>query len=81
MWAVYHSRGVRCRSCLTRLPNISNSVFPVKFEISKTIERWLLYKYVGIEFTPLTKPFKTKKEAEKARENILSVCARGLGSV
>jgi hypothetical protein len=43
--------------CLTRLPDISNDVFPVKFEMSKTIERWLLYKYVGLEFTPLSKPF------------------------
>jgi len=33
----------------------------------KTIEQWLLFKYVGTEFTPLSKPFKTRKEAEKAR--------------
>jgi len=33
----------------------------------KIIERWLLYKYVGGEFTPLSKPFKTKAQAEKAR--------------
>jgi hypothetical protein len=31
------------------------------------IEKWLLYKYVGLEFTPLSKPFKTKAAAEKAR--------------
>jgi hypothetical protein len=30
-------------------------------------EQWLLYKYVQGEFTPLSKPFKTKAEAEKAR--------------
>jgi hypothetical protein len=33
----------------------------------KIIEQWLLYKYVGLEFTPLSKPFKTKAAAEKAR--------------
>jgi hypothetical protein len=33
----------------------------------KTIEQWLLFKYVGGEFTPLSKPFKTKEQAEKAR--------------
>jgi len=33
----------------------------------KTIERWLLFKYVGLEFTPLSKPFNTKEQAEKAR--------------
>jgi hypothetical protein len=33
----------------------------------KTIERWLLFKYVDGEFAPLSKPFKTKQQAEKAR--------------
>jgi hypothetical protein len=33
----------------------------------KTIEQWLLYKYVAGEFTPLSGPFKTKAQAEKAR--------------
>jgi hypothetical protein len=33
----------------------------------KIPEQWLLYKYVGLEFTPLSKPFKTKEAAEKAR--------------
>jgi len=28
----------------------------------------LLFKYVGLEFTPLSKPFKTREQAEKARE-------------
>jgi len=35
--------------------------------MSKTGEQWLLFKYVGGELTPLSKPFKTKKQAEKAR--------------
>jgi hypothetical protein len=34
----------------------------------KTYDRWLLFKFVGGEFTPLSKPFKTKPLAEKARE-------------
>ena len=33
----------------------------------KTTEKWLLFKYVGLEFTPLSKPFKTREQAEKAR--------------
>jgi hypothetical protein len=33
----------------------------------KIVERWLLFKYINGEFTPLSKPFKTKKQAEKAR--------------
>jgi hypothetical protein len=36
--------------------------------MSKIIEHWLLFQYVGPKFTPLSKPFKTKEHAEKARE-------------
>jgi hypothetical protein len=39
-----------------------------KSEMSKIIEQWLLFEYVGLEFTPLSKPFKTREQAEKARE-------------
>jgi hypothetical protein len=33
----------------------------------KIIERWLLFKYIDGEFTPLSKPFEKKELAEKAR--------------
>jgi hypothetical protein len=33
----------------------------------KIIEQWLLYKYVDGQFTPLSKPFKTKAAADQAR--------------
>ena len=33
----------------------------------KIVEQWLLFKYLDGEFTPLSKPFKTKEQAEKAR--------------
>jgi hypothetical protein len=33
----------------------------------KIVERWLLFKYIGGEFTPLSKPLKKKERAEKAR--------------
>jgi hypothetical protein len=36
--------------------------------MTKIIEHWLLFEYVGLEFTPLSKPFKTREQAEKARE-------------
>jgi hypothetical protein len=39
-----------------------------KSEMSNTVELWLLFEYVGLEFTPLSKPFKTREQAEKARE-------------
>jgi hypothetical protein len=32
-----------------------------------TIVQWLVFKYVAGEFTPLSKPFKTKEQAERAR--------------
>jgi hypothetical protein len=35
--------------------------------MAKIIEQWLLFKYIGGEFTPLSKPFKTKQLAETAR--------------
>jgi hypothetical protein len=35
--------------------------------MATTIEQWLLFKYVGGEFTQQSKPFKTKAQAEKAR--------------
>ena len=35
--------------------------------MTKIVEEWLLYKYIGLEFTPLSKPFKTREQAEKAR--------------
>jgi hypothetical protein len=35
--------------------------------MSKIIEKWLLFTYEHGEFTPLSKPFKTKALAEKER--------------
>jgi hypothetical protein len=43
-------------------------VMSYKPGMAKIVERWLLFEYVGLEFTPLSKPFKTKEQAEKARE-------------
>jgi hypothetical protein len=36
----------------------------------KVIEQWLLFKYVEGQFTPLSKPFKRKAQAEKARSKL-----------
>jgi hypothetical protein len=47
--------------------------------MSKTTERWLLFEYVGLEFTPLSKPFKTRKQAEKAREKYPEHLRKGIG--
>jgi hypothetical protein len=49
----------------------------------KTTERWLLFKYVGSEFMPLSKPFKSKKRAEKERSKypVRQRKAIGLGVV
>jgi cell shape-determining protein MreC len=33
----------------------------------KNIERWVLFKYIGGQIETLSKPFKTKDQAEKAR--------------
>lgn len=55
----------RC-CCERRLEAIPPSCY--KFEMSKIVEQWLLFEYVGRELTPLSKHFKTRKQAEKARE-------------
>ncbi len=47
--------------------------------MSKTIEQWLLVKYVGLEFTPLSKPFKTREQAEKAREKYPESLRKAIG--
>jgi len=39
-----------------------------KLHMPKITERWLLFKYVGQGSTPLSKPLKTKAQAEKARQ-------------
>jgi hypothetical protein len=35
--------------------------------VPKIIEQWLLFRYIDGEFTPLSKPFRTRKQAEEAR--------------
>ena len=50
-----------------------------KSEMSKIIEQWLLFEYIGLEFTPLSKPFKTREEAEKASEKYPERLRRSIG--
>ena len=49
-----------------------------KSQMPKIIERWLLFKYIESEFTPLSKPFKTKDQAEKARSKLPERERRGV---
>jgi hypothetical protein len=35
--------------------------------MTKIVEQWLLFKYIEGQLTPLSKPFKTRDQAEKAR--------------
>ena len=46
----------------------------------KIIEQWLLFKYVEGQFTPLSKPFKTRTQAEKARLKLPERERRTVGS-
>jgi hypothetical protein len=45
----------------------------------RTIEQWLLYKYIEGEFVLLSKPFKTKAQSEKARLKLPERDRRGVG--
>jgi len=47
----------------------------------KTSLRWLLFEYKGLELVILSKPFKTKKLAEKARRKYPDRVARQIGIV
>jgi hypothetical protein len=44
----------------------------------KITEKWLLFKYIDGQFTPLSKPFKTKDQAEKARSKLPERARRGV---
>jgi hypothetical protein len=35
--------------------------------MSNKIEKWILFKYIGLELTPVSKPFKTKEQVAKER--------------
>ena len=38
-----------------------------KNHVPETIERWILFEYVGRKLIPLSKPFKKKEQAENTR--------------
>lgn len=57
----------RCSSSAATVPSTIATPSCYKFGMPKTIEQWPLFKYVDREFTPLSKPVKTKQLAEKAR--------------
>jgi hypothetical protein len=56
-------RGLPRRDCI----KLSDLSLCYKIYMSKIVERWLLFKYIAGEFTPLSKPLKKKEQAEKAR--------------
>jgi hypothetical protein len=39
-----------------------------KSRMTKTVEQWLLDEYIGLEFTPLSKPLKNGEQADGAGE-------------
>jgi hypothetical protein len=47
--------------------------------MSKIVERWLLFKYIAGEFTPLSKPLKKKEQAEQARLKYLEKERKAIG--
>jgi hypothetical protein len=47
--------------------------------MSKTTAKWLLFRYVDGECVPLSKPFKTKQLAEKARSKYPERERKGIG--
>jgi hypothetical protein len=45
----------------------------------KTSVRWLLFEYKGLELVTLSKPFKTKELADKARQKYPDCMRRKIG--
>ena len=45
----------------------------------RIVERWLLFKYIGGELTPLSKPLKKKEQAEKARRKYAEKARKAIG--
>jgi len=61
-----HLQGIIKMPCTEGQPDSSGR--DIRGGMPKLVEKWLLYKYVGLEFTPLSQPFKTREQAERARE-------------
>jgi len=70
-WVKALEDGRKTKFIYRKLPEVempsSGTALCYKSQMAKIIERWLLFKLIGREFTPLSKPFKTKQLAEKAR--------------
>jgi hypothetical protein len=47
----------------------------------KKIEKWILFEYIGLELTPVSKPFKSKELAEKEQLKYSENIAGELGWV
>jgi hypothetical protein len=47
----------------------------------KIVQRWLLFKYIAGQLTPLSKPLKSKEQAEKARLKYTERKAIGIGVI
>jgi hypothetical protein len=51
----------RCFSNAATVPSTIADLSCYKVEMAKTIEQWLLFKYVDGEFTPLSKPLMERR--------------------
>jgi hypothetical protein len=44
-----------------------SAVLCYKIRMPKIIGKWILFEYIGLKLTPLSKPFKSKEQAEQER--------------
>jgi hypothetical protein len=42
----------------------------IEYHMAKSTGRWVVYEKRGVEYVHVSKPFKTKPEAEKERERL-----------
>jgi hypothetical protein len=69
----------RCSSGAATVPSTITTASCYKFEMSKPVVQWLLFKYIDGEITFLSKPFKTTQLAEKARSKYPERERKGVG--
>ena len=69
-----HDHFPECYKCLTDQRSQHQ-----RSMMQKPTEQWLLFKYIDGQFTPLSKPFKTREEAEDQRQKYPERERKGIG--
>jgi hypothetical protein len=53
--------------------------YAIRFRMAKIVEQWFLFEYIEGQLTPLSKPLKSRKLAEKEREKFPEQARKKIG--